>query len=321
MDSEPSNEHKASSRKRRLSRKERKQLKRLQKRSRVTEVKKDPSRATNNETEDSATERTDYASTYVPTNIEDLTPKGDMKSVGKWFPKATKLKRDPPSSSAQHSAILLFYQYFDASARFEKLRQYLISIGNHRSNLAGRIRVAPEGLNATLSAVDTAETSALETLHHFCLDLKRFDLVFESTDFKFLEHLHPDRHFSQLTILPVKELVFYGLNDQSADLRQGGTHVSAEQFHQFLGDTKKETVVIDVRNHYEAAIGRFDGQVNGATYIDPKMRKSTDFPSWLADSQTQEQLKGKRVLMFCTGGVRCERASVCKEICGYVAAD
>jgi rhodanese-related sulfurtransferase len=87
--------------------------------------------------------------------------------------------------------------------------------------------------------------------------------------------------------------------------------------------------VIDVRNHYEAAIGRFDGQeklpvagtdVGGehddppssggggvAKYIDPKMRKSTDFPAWLEASK--DDLKGKTCLFFCTGGVRCERAS------------
>lgn len=78
-----------------------------------------------------------------------------------------------------------------------------------------------------------------------------------------------------------------------------------------------ETVVIDVRNHYEAAIGRFDGQQKettssergGAEYIDPKLRKSTDFASWLEKPETEQKLKNKKVLMYCTGGVRCERAS------------
>ena len=69
--------------------------------------------------------------------------------------------------------------------------------------------------------------------------------------------------------------------------------------------------MIDVRNHYEAAIGRFDGQMekeskeqknnDGAEYIDPKMRKSTDFTSWLAEPETKQKLEGKTVLMFCTG--------------------
>ncbi len=65
--------------------------------------------------------------------------------------------------------------------------------------------------------------------------------------------------------------------------------------------------------HYEAEIGRFDGQTSGeggATYIDPKMRKSTDFPAWLAKPETKKKLAGKPILMYCTGGVRCEMASV-----------
>jgi len=53
--------------------------------------------------------------------------------------------------------------------------------------------------------------------------------------------------------------------------------------------------VIDVRNHYEADIGRFDGQkkVGGALYVDPKMRKSTDFIPWLENKETQKALEGK----------------------------
>ena len=72
--------------------------------------------------------------------------------------------------------------------------------------------------------------------------------------------------------------------------------------------------MVDVRNRYGVDIGRFDGQEKGAgegaTYIDPKMRKSTDFVPWLAKEETKAALEGKNVLMYCTGGVRCERASV-----------
>ena len=90
---------------------------------------------------------------------------------------------------------------------------------------------------------------------------------------------------------------------------------------------KLDKKAVDVRNHYEAAIGRFDGQMQvddsttkaaggtddgdegrddggkkgGAEYIDPKMRKSTDFTSWLAEPETKKKLEGKTVMMFCTG--------------------
>jgi rhodanese-related sulfurtransferase len=90
-----------------------------------------------------------------------------------------------------------------------------------------------------------------------------------------------------------------------------------EDYHAKLGE--ENTVVIDVRNTYESDIGRFGAQegVGGAKLLVPDMRKSTDFPAWIEKEETKEQLKGKNVLMYCTGGVRCERASgLLKSICG-----
>lgn len=70
-----------------------------------------------------------------------------------------------------------------------------------------------------------------------------------------------------------------------------------------------DAVVIDVRNAYESAIGHFAPPEGGATLLDPKMRNSREFPKWLADDKTKEALSGKKVLMYCTGGIRCERAT------------
>jgi len=307
-----------------------------------------------------------YQATYVPTplssQLDDASPTEQSKketnarSLGKWFPSAIKLKSSVASSSSSMPSttttaannnetpttcsLLLFYQYKTPAWRPERVRllmQYLCRIHSCRQNLAGRIRVAPEGLNATLTAVDTPFVSAAATLRHFAMDLRQFDAVFEETDFKYTDGLRADRQFAQLNIIPVRELVYYGLDERAAPLTQGGVHVSPQRFHEFLagGVDDKETVVVDVRNHYEAAIGRFDGQQQQqqqeqsshaggqraaplpATYIDPKMRKSTDFPAWLADEKTQEMLAGKRVLLYCTGGIRCERASAHLK---YVAA-
>lgn len=60
----------------------------------------------------------------------------------------------------------------------------------------------------------------------------------------------------------------------------------------------KDAVIIDVRNHYEAEIGRFVKQqkLGGAQYIDPMMRKSTDFKEWLAREDTKKRLEGKQVI-------------------------
>ena len=86
-----------------------------------------------------------------------------------------------------------------------------------------------------------------------------------------------------------------------------GEHLEADEYHKAMEDP--ETVIIDVRNAYESAIGNFQPPPNGAKLIDPKMRNSIEFPKWLNSQETQKQLTGKNVLMYCTGGIRCERAT------------
>jgi predicted sulfurtransferase len=251
------------------------------------------------------------------------------------------------------ASLVLFYQYVNptwSNAKVDSFLTYLTNIAQtHRTNIGGRIRVSTEGINATVSAasrnndddddVVDAEFEAAQTLRHFTKDLQNFDPeAFADTDFKYIDGLTADRHFKELKLLPVKELVFYGIREGDCATAnnidavgesgsstkkkkevKGGVHLEAKEYHEML--KRNDAVVIDVRNHYEAAIGRFDGQMaseksdeeaaggGGATYIDPKMRKSTDFTSWLAEEETKQKLEGKTVMMFCTGGIRCERAS------------
>tara|TARA_R110002050_G_scaffold194100_3_gene329039 strand:+ start:2203 stop:2565 length:363 start_codon:yes stop_codon:yes gene_type:complete len=86
-----------------------------------------------------------------------------------------------------------------------------------------------------------------------------------------------------------------------------GQHLPPDEYHKKMEE--KDTVIIDVRNKYECDIGRFTPPETGAKFIDPLMRRSTDFQKFLEEPETSKQLEGKQVLMYCTGGVRCERAS------------
>lgn len=255
----------------------------------------------------------DHLASYEPIPIpESIEPTG--ASLGKWFPKAKVIKSSVSYSNDakvdnKKASLILFYQYVHPvwpESKVSQLIAYLARIAETRKTLGGRIRVAPEGVNATVSSVDCDRVTAETTLYHFIQDLRNFDEAFEKTDFKFINDQPPDRHFKDLKLLPVKELVFYGIRGDEAPLEQGGVHLPAAEFHEMLSQ-EKDTVVVDVRNHYEAAIGRFDG--GNAKYVDPKMRKSTDYATWLSKPETQEELKDKNVLMFCTGGIRCERAS------------
>ncbi len=117
--------------------------------------------------------------------------------------------------------------------------------------------------------------------------------------------------FKSLSIRKVAELVAYGLEGEIAPSLKdnAGVHLDAEEFDRMLAEPNNNTVVIDVRNTYESAIGHFNPPEGGAEFIDPKMRTSRDFQCWLNTPQTQERLNGKKVMMYCTGGIRCERAS------------
>lgn len=122
-----------------------------------------------------------------------------------------------------------------------------------------------------------------------------------------------EKHFTELKVIPCKELVTYGL-DATRGLapKSTGTHLEPADFHKKL--LEPNTVLIDVRNHYEVGIGHFAGE---AELIDPLMRVSTDFPGWARSAATAQQLEGKQILMCCTGGIRCERASgVIRELAG-----
>ena len=117
--------------------------------------------------------------------------------------------------------------------------------------------------------------------------------------------------FKSLSIRKVDELVATGSRAARAGAAaHAGTHLEADAFHAMLQEADGgNTVLIDVRNQYESAIGHFAPPEDGATLIDPGMRNSRDFPNWLALPETRAQLDGKRVMMYCTGGIRCERAS------------
>jgi predicted sulfurtransferase len=226
---------------------------------------------------------------------------------------------DLPKRKHDHSlTLLLFYQYVEPvwdESTYENMLTTLQKIGNDLQ-LTGRMRVAREGLNCTLTA---SHSSILE----YCATLKRLRPdEFKNTEFKLTRDLPLAQKFPNLKVFKVVELVHYGLEGQKAPpiAKYHGTHLEPKDYHKKLAEPN--TVIIDVRNHYEAAIGRFvppqetdtnkDGNAVSAPppkWIDPKMRKSTEFPPWLDKPETREQMKGKQVLMYCTGGIRCERAS------------
>ena len=189
------------------------------------------------------------------------------------------MQKVPTLPETETCSLLLFYHYIDVPLTEkgrDSLKAFLESM-SASAGVGGRLRVAQEGLNCTVSGSRDGVRDFSRRLSSWrCDDYdgNNGDCPFGSgVDFKYVDDLPPDRAFKDLKVLPVKELVFYGVGEKEAPLANGGVHLDPVNYNAKLKEPN--TVVIDVRNSYEAEIGKFIGQEKhgGAEYIDPKMRK------------------------------------------------
>ena len=199
------------------------------------------------------------------------------------------------------TTLCLFYQYVEPLwdlATYHTAKAFVEEAGQ-KHGITGRMRVAREGLNCTL-------TGSYHGIRAWCRELRTFGDrdEFKKTEFKITDHLPRGQLFPKLNAFEVMEIVNYGLGGSKAPpIGKTGVHLQPEDYHAKMGE--KDTVIIDVRNHYEANIGKFVPPKEGAQYIDPNMRKSTEFPVWLDKPETKEMLKGKQVCLFVAIGSIC----------------
>ncbi len=157
-------------------------------------------------------------------------------------------------------------------------------------NVLGRIYIAHEGINAQLS-VPEHDFDALRTM----IDA---DPHFTGVPFKIAVEDN-GQSFIKLIVRVKNKIVADGLPDNAYDVTNVGNHLNAAQFNEALDDPK--TIVIDMRNHYESEVGRFEGALcpDADTFRDA-MTKGLEMVS---DKQDH------KILLYCTGGIRCEKAS------------
>mmetsp|Transcript_121834 Transcript_121834/g.234995 ORF Transcript_121834/g.234995 Transcript_121834/m.234995 type:complete len:514 (+) Transcript_121834:65-1606(+) len=200
--------------------------------------------------------------------------------------------------------LCLFYQYVEPPWSSMDHRRAINFVNElaRKEAVTGRGRCSVEGLNCTL-------TGTAEGIRAFCQGLRDWNPLFKECDFKFTDGLPWNKRFKAFTLQKKEELVAYGLPPEKAPSLKDNrtTHVEAVEYHKMMAE--KDSVIIDVRNFYESNIGHFQPPTGGAELLDPKMRNSHEFPKWLNMPETKEKLKGKKVMMYCTGGIRCERAS------------
>ena len=184
---------------------------------------------------------------------------------------------------------LSFYQY--AHIGNPQLFRDHLFLAWDKLEVLGRIYVAKEGINAQLS-VPAPRFEAFKA-HLDSIDFLegiRLNIAVEQ-DLK---------SFLKLTIKVRDKIVADGLEDDAFDVTQKGKHVNAEEFNQLLADPN--TVCVDMRNHYESEIGHFKGAVTPDV---DTFRESLP----IIEEDLSEHKKDKKLLMYCTGGIRCEKAS------------
>ena len=181
-----------------------------------------------------------------------------------------------------------FYRYFILDNP-QELRDHLYQDWS-TINCFGRIYIAREGINAQMSVPE-------EHLETFFESLKNYP-IFEQIPVKYA--IEDDgKSFYKLAIKVRHKLVADGLNEDSFDATNVGNHLSAEEFHNLVGTG--ENIVVDMRNHYESEIGHFKGAI--CPEVDTFREEITLVSEMLAEQ------KDRKILLSCTGGIRCEKAS------------
>jgi UPF0176 protein len=157
-------------------------------------------------------------------------------------------------------------------------------------NINGRIYLAKEGINAQFSCPEHNWEEFISSLNDYDY-LKDVPLKIAVED--------DGKSFIKLTIKVRERILADGMDDNSYDTANVGTHLTAAEWNKHMADPN--TIVVDVRNHYEHEIGHFKGAV---------CAESDTFKEDLP--KIYDKLKGKedqKILLYCTGGIRCEKTS------------
>lgn len=181
--------------------------------------------------------------------------------------------------------ILLYYCYAEINdTEAYREEHHLFCVDN---NIRGRVIISSEGLNGTVSGLKEACVKYMNYIQS--------DPRFAKTEFKIDEH---DKHaFAKINVRHKEEIVHSSLRNIDPNVRTG-VHLDPEEFKK-LKD-QEDVVILDVRSNYEHELGKFK---NAVTLDIDNFR---DFPEKVKEL---EHLKNKKILTYCTGGIKCEKAS------------
>ena len=187
---------------------------------------------------------------------------------------------------SQTTAVAALYRFVRLDD-YESMREPLLNFCTERG-VKGTLLLAHEGVNGTISGSETAIADVLSYL--------RSDDRLSDLDCKF--SYHEERPFLRMKVKLKREIVTMGLEDIDPN-QSVGRYASPSEWNELIDDP--ECLVIDTRNDYEVEIGSFRGAIN------PGTKSFRDFPAWVDENLDPQ--KHKKVAMFCTGGIRCEKST------------
>ena len=186
--------------------------------------------------------------------------------------------------------VVAFYKFFELQ-NLEEFKDILRLIFND-TLVKGTILLAKEGINGTIAGMPSEIKNVLDELWN--LD--------NLNDLEAKYSLAPQNPFFRMKIRLKKEIVTLGI-DNISPKKEVGKYIRPENWNSFISD--ESLILIDTRNDYEVSIGSFDKAIN------PNIKSFREFPNWVSKNLLNKgcEIKKKKIGMFCTGGIRCEKAS------------
>ena len=180
--------------------------------------------------------------------------------------------------------VISFYRYVNIENP-EKLMDDIREFSNERE-IVGRILIAKEGLNGAISG----NSEKIEEFKEWILE----NPLFENLTFR--EQEIPKNVYHKLVVRVREEIVALGID---ADLKNSGEHISPEKFNGLI-ESEDDLVILDARNDYEFKVGKFKGA---------EVLAIRSFREFSKEIDKLKDKKDKKIVMYCTGGVRCEKSS------------
>lgn len=183
--------------------------------------------------------------------------------------------------------VLLYYKYVyieDPETFAAEHLKFCKEVG-----LKGRILVAEEGINGTVSGTVEQTQKYMDMMH---ADARFQDMMFKIDE-------HEGHAFKKMHVRPRKELVTLRLEDDIDPHELTGEYLEPKEFRAAM--ERDDVVILDARNDYEYDLGHFRGAIR------PDIETFRELPEWVRENR--DMFEGKKILTYCTGGIRCEKFS------------